>query len=436
MARTLLGELAMNLAARLAGWVGLGALAACAGRPAAAPSTPPVVATATRTQGAPMNPPDPFAARAARLRVIAEERDTDALVIVKDGEVVLRWQREGAAPRVETMSVTKSIAGLVIGALVDRGAIGLDDPLARYFPAWVADPRGAITVRHVLAHASGLADEPTTEKIYARGDFVAYALEAPLAHPPGTRAFYSNRASNLLAGGVRAATGRQLADVASEVLFARLGITDVVWRPDRAGNTQVMAGLELRAEDLAKLGQLVLDDGVWRGERILSHAWIEASTRTFAAPLVPTRGLLFWLEPAKVEVGFDRELFDEWARTGMPADVVERFRPLEGRFYERRAFFEAVGRAMSGGPVEGDLERALEPWYAVTWKAGRRDGSMRASGVASIRADGWLGQYLLVYPAERVVVARLRHAKPGATGKDPGSFGDLEKVVRRELFAR
>lgn len=383
-----------------------------------------------------MNAPSAFAERAARLRAIAEERDTDALVIRKDGDVVLRWQREGAAPRVETMSVTKSVAGLVVGALVDRGAVGLDDPLAKYFPGWASDPRGAITVRHVLAHASGLADEPTTEKIYAHGDFVAYALEAPLAHPPGTRAFYSNRASNLLAGVVRAATGRQLADVAADVIFSRLGITDFAWHPDRAGNTQVMAGLELRAEDLAKLGQLVLDKGAWRGERVLSRAWIEASTGTFAAPLVPPRGLLFWLEPERVELGFDRELFDDWAQTGMPADVIERFRPLEGRFFERRAFFETVARTMRGGPVEGDLEAALAPWYAATWKAGRRDGSARASGVATVRADGWLGQYLLVFPAERVVVARLRHAKPGATGKDPGSFGDFEKVARRELLGR
>lgn len=425
----------MNLAARLTAAVGLATIVACSGRPATPPPSP-AAPPAPRSLGATMNDTTAFASRAERLRAIAEERETDALVVRKDGAVVLQWQREGTAPRIESMSVTKSVAALVVGALVDRGAIGLDDPLARYFPAWASDPRGTITVRNVLSHTSGLADEPTTEKIYAHGDFVAYALEAPITHEVGTHVFYSNRAANLLSGVVRAATGKQLADVAREVLFAPLGIADVVWRPDRAGNTQVMAGLELHAEDLAKLGQLVLDDGVYGGVRILSHAWIEASTRTFATPIVPPRGLFFWLEPQQVEYGFDRELFDQWARTGMPPDIVERFRPLEGRFFQRRAFFETVARTMTGGPVEGDLEATLQPWYAATWKAGRRDCSMRASGVASIRAEGWLGQYLLVYPTERVVVVRMRHPKPGSTGKEPASFVDFDKVARRELLAR
>ena len=112
------------------------------------------------------------AAKVTALRDEAIARGSDALVLVKDGRVVVAWRREGKAERIETMSVTKSIASLVVGQLIDEGALSLDDPLSKFFDAWRDDPRGAITLRHVLTHSTGLADEKTTEKIYASSDFV------------------------------------------------------------------------------------------------------------------------------------------------------------------------------------------------------------------------------------------------------------------------
>ena len=79
------------------------------------------------------------------------------------------------------------------------------------------------------------------------------------------------------------------------------------------------------------------------------------------------------------------------------------------------------------------MERDLAPWYAQTWKAGRRDGSLRMRGVSAIRADGYLGQYLFVYPAERLVVVRLRHAPRDASRNEAGSFKTIEAEIERLL---
>jgi CubicO group peptidase (beta-lactamase class C family) len=365
-----------------------------------------------------------------RFRDVAEQNLTDALVVVKDGQVVLRYQRPGSAGRFHVMSVTKSIASLVLGQLIDAGVVHLDDKLSVFYPQWSGDPRGDITLRHVLEHTTGLADEKTTEAIYASGDFVAFALEANLEHPPGTRFFYSNKASNLLSGIVQKVTGRELADVAREGLFAKVGISDVEWWADKAGHTQVMAGLVLTADDLTKLGELVLNEGAWCGRQIVSREWIQSSTRTFRYP-GPPHGLLWWLKPKTVEYGFDEALFEDWAKTAMPQELIEKFRPLDGRFFEQREFFLTVLRTMTGKTQSDDLDRDLAGWYQQTWKAGRRDGTVRMNGIASIRADGWLGQFLYVYPEERLVIVRLRHPPEDSSQNDAGTFKDLEQEIAK-----
>lgn len=368
------------------------------------------------------------AAALERFRKLAEKERSDALVVWQDGIPLLEWQRPGAVARFEAMSVTKSIASLVLGQLIDAGAVGLADRLARYFPEWKNDPRGDITVRHVLEHTSGLADEPTTRAIYAQDDFVRFALEARLERSPGARFFYSNRASNLVAGIVKKATGAQLGALAKEGIFAKLGIDDVEWWEDPAGNTQVMSGLQIRPTDLAKLGQLVLDEGQWRGERILSRTWLEASTRTIRNQDVagPPHGLFWWLKPRAVQSGFDRALFESWEREGMPASFIDKLRPLEGQFFARDEFFREVYRALHGKSVDHVADSDLREWYEHTTKAGRRDGAIRRSGVSTIRSDGWLGQYLFVFPAERVVVVRMRHAPDRRADDEVGMFSSIE----------
>jgi CubicO group peptidase (beta-lactamase class C family) len=378
-----------------------------------------------------LDPPPIAPDKLAHFREVAEQNLTDALVVVKDGHVVLRWQRPGTKPRFEAMSVTKSIASLVIGQLVDAGRLHLDDKLSLFFDAWAGDPRGDITLRQVLEHTTGLADEKTTEAIYANGDFVAFALAAKLEHPPGTRFFYSNKASNLLSGIVRKVTGRELAEVAKEGLFAKLGITEAEWYPDKAGHTQVMAGLRATADELARLGELVLNDGVWCGQQVVSRDWIQASTRTFASPglMGGAHGLFWWLKPTKVEAGFDKELFEDWARTGMPKAFIDKFRPLEGQFFERHAFFLQILKTLTGKADSNDIDRDIDEWYRMTWKAKRRDGATRRTGITSIRADGWLGQYIFVFPEQRLVVVRLRHAPADKSLNEAGSFSGIEKEI-------
>ncbi|GEM_PF-173253 len=225
----------------------------------------------------------------------AEEARSDAVVILKDGKLVGEWYFNGKPRLLETMSVTKSIVSLAIGRLLTLGLLeSIDVPVYTFYPEWKQGRKQEITIRHILSHTSGLQNVPDARvEIYPSPDFVQLALAAELKSPPGTRFEYNNKAVNLLAGVVERASGKKLDEFMRDEVFAPLGIREFSWQRDRAGNPHAMAGLALFPIDLAKLGQLVLNKGVWQGERLIDEGWFEESFRPL--DVMPEHGLLWWL---------------------------------------------------------------------------------------------------------------------------------------------
>lgn len=99
----------------------------------------------------------------------------------------------------------------------------------------------------------------------------------------------------LLAAILQKTTGKPLTDFAREALFDPLGITDFQWtRMAPSGEIAAAAGLRLRPRDMAKIGQLLLDDGVWKGSRIVSKAWLQDSVRPRFLGWESNRYGFFW----------------------------------------------------------------------------------------------------------------------------------------------
>jgi CubicO group peptidase (beta-lactamase class C family) len=230
-----------------------------------------------------------------RLRVRAKEADSDAVVIVKDGRLVADWDFGREHGPIEAMSATKSIVNLAIGRLIDRGKIkSLDQPVCEFYPEWKQGRKKLITVRHLLNHTSGLQSPLITREIYDSPDFVQFALAAEISDDPGTKFFYNNKAVNLLAGVVQKASGERMDRFIAKEIFEPLGIKEFGWSLDPSGNPQAMAGLQIRAIDLAKIGQMMLDEGSWKGRQVISKQWVRKSVEA-GQPLEPTCGLLWWL---------------------------------------------------------------------------------------------------------------------------------------------
>lgn len=354
----------------------------------------------------------------------AGELDTDALVVMRNGKVVLEKWFDGAPRKIESMSVTKSVVALAFGRLLETRALrSLDEPVSTYYPEWRQGRKRGVTIRHLLTQTSGLqADRMTGTEVYPAPDFVQLALCAELTDDPGTRFFYNNKATNLLAGVVQKISGKRLDDYLEAEVFAPLGITDVAWTLDAAGNPHGMSGLQIRPADLARLGQLMLDEGRWKGKQLLSRAWVRAATQPGAVQ--PGYGHLWWMVNDSKMIVIDDELAAGWRKAGSTEAFIAALMPLEGKVFEREAFFAAIKAALvdQGG---------LEAWYDNTWRRGQPDGKPADVRTIGFRADGWQGQAVIVLKKERLVVVRMREPKDNSEEENQRyGFSDLTRFVR------
>ncbi|HHQ49396.1 MAG TPA: class C beta-lactamase-related serine hydrolase, partial [Acidobacteria bacterium] len=221
------------------------------------------------------------AALGAALDDLGEAPGIYSVVVVRHGAVVAERYWQGWPETLHGLaSVTKSVTSTLVGIAVDRGSIpDVDVPMVEYLPAGARpdDPaKGAITIRHLLIMTSGLDyDEDTEWEEWLRApDQAAYILDRPLAAPPGEVFNYSTPASHLLSIVLTDATGTPTEELAGDVLFGPLGITEWRWETDHQGYAYGGHGLWLRTEDMAKFGVLFLRWGVRRAHRVLSTAWI------------------------------------------------------------------------------------------------------------------------------------------------------------------
>lgn len=182
-------------------------------------------------------------------------------------------------------SVTKSVTATLIGIAIAEGAISsVHDSIADYLDLDAADPRAAITVRHLLWMLSGLGWQEGNPShivgmLLGTRDEVDFILNLPLDHVPGTTWSYSTADSHLLSAVLTAATGESAADFAAETLFDPLGIVPYDWKTDPEGINLGGTELWLTPRDMAKFGLLILDEGRWGEDELVSPEWIAFMTR-------------------------------------------------------------------------------------------------------------------------------------------------------------
>ncbi|MBT0993530.1 beta-lactamase family protein [Cellulomonas sp. DKR-3] len=207
---------------------------------------------------------------------------TRAVVVLHDGELVAEQYADGFDATTPQLgwSMTKSVANLVVGRLVQAGDVSLDDDHLR--PQWT-DVRADITVRDLLGMTSGLAwDEtyelgtPITRMLYDEPDMGAFVASQEPAHEPGTYLQYSSGSTTLLCAILAEDHGG--ANLVRDQVFAPLGLSSAVLEPDAAGTPVCSSYQWATARDWATIGQLALQDGVWEGERLLPEGWMREST--------------------------------------------------------------------------------------------------------------------------------------------------------------
>lgn len=214
-------------------------------------------------------------------RTYGQGSETTAVLVLQNGRIVAERYRPDFNMHMSqrTWSVAKSMAGTLIGVAVQQGRIDTAAPAP--IPEWrnAGDPRAQITTDQLLRMASGLHSDTAgnrTDAIYFGGTTVTeQATGWPLEAPPGTRFRYANNDTMLAVRALRAALGDGQEALAFPFtqLFWKIGMMRTVPETDWQGNFILSSQVWTTARDLARLGLLYLNDGVWQGERILPQGW-------------------------------------------------------------------------------------------------------------------------------------------------------------------
>jgi CubicO group peptidase (beta-lactamase class C family) len=224
-------------------------------------------------------------------RTYGQGSETTAVLVLQNGKMVAERYRPdfNMHNSQRTWSVAKSIAGSVIGAAVQQGRIRVEEPVP--VPEWQrpGDPRRAITFDQLLRMSSGLhSDFPgnRTDDLYFGGVAVADQIGAwPLVARPGTRFRYANNdtLAAIRALQHRLGDGDEARLFPFRALFWKIGMTRTVPETDWRGHFIMSSQVWTTARDLARLGLLYQNDGVWNGERILPAGWRDYVRRTAEA---------------------------------------------------------------------------------------------------------------------------------------------------------
>ena len=219
-----------------------------------------------------------------------------SLVIMRNDVVVLEeYFEEYSQDDLQSVySVTKSVLSALIGIAIDQGYdIQLDTPMLNYFTEYpdiqnMDTWKESITIRHLLSMSAGFdwnelsvpySDSTNIFRLWEQADDeIQFVLDRPMVTQPGTQVNYNSGISQLLSIIFTKETGQSARDFAAANLFNHLGITERSWSTLNDSVSNGGWGLRLRAVDLAKFGQLYLQQGRWGEMQVVPEEWAVTST--------------------------------------------------------------------------------------------------------------------------------------------------------------
>lgn len=230
---------------------------------------------------------------------VLAETWTDAVLITHDGRVVLEGYHNGMAPDTPhlLMSVTKSVVGCVAGILTETGQLDPQQPVEAYVPEVAGSGYGGARVRDVLDMRTGVAfreeyTDPDAEvRVMERymgwrpglspgdnGGMYAYLATLGSAGPHGGAFVYRSADTDMLGWICERAAGVRMADLISTLIWQPMGAEfDAEITCDGVGSAIHDGGMSATARDMARFGQLLLDDGRVGGAAVVPQHWLQAS---------------------------------------------------------------------------------------------------------------------------------------------------------------
>jgi CubicO group peptidase (beta-lactamase class C family) len=239
------------------------------------------------------------------------------LLVLKDGKIVMEKYALGrkASDRWTSFSVAKSVTSTLVGAAIQDGSIkSINDPVTKYVTDLKGSAYEGVSVRQMLMMSSGVKwnedyTDPNSDVAKA-GDkvtepgvnpMVSYLRKLPRAHEPGTTWHYNTGETDLVGVLVSKATGKTLAQYASEKIWRPYGMEqDGAWMTDPGGQERGGCCISMTLRDYARMGLFVTGGGVAHGKRIVPIGWVAAATKREidnGTPAPGGYGYFWWIRP-------------------------------------------------------------------------------------------------------------------------------------------
>ena len=250
----------------------------------------------------------------------ARLKKTRAIVIVFDGQIIGEKYGDGFSKGMPLLgwSMTKSVTNALVGILVNRGKLALNQ--RGVFSQWndPEDSRKEITLNNMMQMSSGLEFGEVYDDLYAdvvlmlynERDVANFAMNKPLQHNPGAHWSYSSGTTNMIQKIIRntfKGNDQTYWAFPHRELFNRIGMYSAIIETDASGTFIGSSYMYATARDWARFGLFLLQNGVWDGKRILPEDWVNYSTTPAETAPDGKYGAQFWLNPATLP-NYNKEL--------------------------------------------------------------------------------------------------------------------------------
>jgi hypothetical protein len=211
--------------------------------------------------------------------------DLHSFILLRHGQIAAQgwWNPYNAEVPQMLFSLSKSFTSTAIGIAQAEGLLNVNDKVISFFPE--STPKNpsqnlqAMRIRDLLTMNTGHNEDATGRMGEDTSSWIKGFLSLTVEHKPGTHFVYNSAATYMLSAIIQKKTGKTLIEYLTPRLFEPLGIEHPTWESSPEGINIGGWGLMVRTKDIASLGQLYLQKGLWKGKQLIPAAWVEEATK-------------------------------------------------------------------------------------------------------------------------------------------------------------
>jgi CubicO group peptidase (beta-lactamase class C family) len=229
-----------------------------------------------------------------------------SMTIIRNGKIVAEaYSREkNDIYQIQNIkSDTKSFTGILACIALQKGILdSVKQKFSDIFPEYFVNhqDKKSITIENALSMRTGLVRDNKNDgyNFLMTDNTVEFALSSPLKYPIGSIFYYSDVNPQLVSYAIQRKYGKPLSEFAKEYLFDPLGIDEWYWQAGNDGVTYGASNLNLKPRDMAKFGQMLLQNGKWGNKQIIDSVWVSEAIRERVDLQSWGYGYYIWLIPA------------------------------------------------------------------------------------------------------------------------------------------